>query len=87
MICKYIIKALKGQNHQHGATPCDWRTEPTFGRGCTSSGDIMAGLTCRDIRYEVQPRTNKGATDVALANAPSGLKFACVPVSSGVARC
>ena len=41
MICKNIIKALKGrnpvqlsdvalkgQNHQHGATPCDWRTEP-----------------------------------------------------------
>ena len=40
MICKNIIKALNrkperlsstgvnGQNHQHRATPCDWRTEP-----------------------------------------------------------
>ena len=28
MIFKYIISALKGQNHQHRATPCDWRTEP-----------------------------------------------------------
>jgi len=28
MICKNIIKALKGQNHQHRATPCDWSTEP-----------------------------------------------------------
>ena len=24
MICKNIIKALKGRNHQHRATPCDW---------------------------------------------------------------
>ena len=23
-----IINALKGQNHQHRATPCDWMTEP-----------------------------------------------------------
>jgi hypothetical protein len=23
-----ISNALKGQNHQHRATPCDWRTEP-----------------------------------------------------------
>ena len=23
-----IIKALKGQNHQHRATPCDWMTQP-----------------------------------------------------------
>jgi hypothetical protein len=29
MIFKYIIiSALKGHNHQHRATPCDWRTEP-----------------------------------------------------------
>ena len=28
MIFKYIISALQGQNHQHGATPCDWRTVP-----------------------------------------------------------
>ena len=24
-----IINALKGQNHQHRATPCDWMTEPS----------------------------------------------------------
>ena len=23
-----IIKALKGQNHQRRATPCDWMTQP-----------------------------------------------------------
>ena len=23
-----ISNALQGQNHQHRATPCDWRTEP-----------------------------------------------------------
>ena len=34
-------------------------TEPTFGRGCTSFGDMMAGLTCRDMQDEVQPRPNK----------------------------
>ena len=28
MICKYMKNALKGQNHQHRATPCDWRTAP-----------------------------------------------------------
>jgi len=27
MICKYIINALQGQNHQRGATPCEWRSE------------------------------------------------------------
>ena len=28
MIFRYIIiNALKGQNHQHRATPCDWRTK------------------------------------------------------------
>ena len=29
MSFRYITtKALKGQNHQHRATPCDWMTEP-----------------------------------------------------------
>ena len=30
MIFKYhiIINALKGQNHQHRATPCEWMTKP-----------------------------------------------------------
>ena len=31
---------------------------PLFGRGCTSPEDMMAGLTCRDMRDEVQPRPN-----------------------------
>ena len=29
MIFKHVItNALKGQNHQRRATPCDWKTEP-----------------------------------------------------------
>ena len=29
MMFKYIVNhALKGQNHQHRATPCDWMMKP-----------------------------------------------------------
>ena len=65
MICKKFMNTLKGQNHQHRATPCDWSAESFQAlKGCNSERYPISPFQCSNLRAYPFHRT----TPDALAN-------------------